>query len=221
MKAKINFRRYQRALIKKKAVIIIVFILSAAVGFLFNFKAKNNLYKATSKVYIASEIAYVEGSETSHVLQNYSDVVTSKKVADRAAMLLGDENYDGEIISGMVKCTYTPSSPVYKIHVTSINPDKAVEVANSVASAFVMEVNLLNQNSKAQVLDDAYECKMIFNGLKRQIINIALFAIIGMILCIVVICIIAYNSKRVETVDDVTLDGEIEILGVIPNFDVE
>ena len=156
MKAKINFRRYQRALIKKKAIIMIVFVLSAAIGFAFNYKAKNNLYSATSKVYCASNKAYIEGSETTHIIQNYSDIVTSKKVADRAAMLLNDEDYDGEIIAGMVKCIYTPSSPVYKIQVTSMNPEKAVEIANSVASAFVMEVNVLNKNDSAQVLDNKY-----------------------------------------------------------------
>ena len=134
---------------------------------------------------------------------------------------LKDDNYTGEIIRDMVKCSYSPDSPVYKIHVTSINADKAIEVANSVASAFVMEVNLLNENDSAQVLDNAYEYKMVFNGLKQQIFNIALFALIGTLIFFIIIFISAYNSKRVETVDDVTLDGEIEILGVIPNFDVE
>ena len=38
---------------------------------------------------------------------------------------------------------------------------------------------------------------------------------------LMVIVGISFFSNKVESVNDVTLNGEIEILGVIPNFDVE
>ena len=136
---------------------------------------------------------------------------------------MNNENYNGEIIQSMVRCEYSPNSPVYKINVKSINPDMSILIANTVAEAFVMEVRtlVLTDELNVQILDEAYEYKKVYDGLRDQIFSIAAFAIIGTLICIAIILIKAGNSKRVETVDDVTLCGEIEILGVIPNFDVE
>ncbi|MBE5935399.1 MAG: hypothetical protein E7262_06365 [Lachnospiraceae bacterium] len=221
MKNKLIFRRYSRALTKGKIVIIIVLLLSLAVGFVFNMKPEDDIYKATANVYCPSGTEYSSGDEDVHIIQNYADVITSKRVADRAASMLDDEDYDGSLIKQMVSVTYTETSPVYKIHVESINPDMSISIANAVACAFAMEMNILNSNSKAQVLDEAYENEMVFNGRREQIKNIALFGIVGAIWSMLIMIIVAGFSNKVETVDDVTLDGEIEILGVIPNFDVE
>ena len=43
----------------------------------------------------------------------------------------------------------------------------------------------------------------------------------NILLCLFIIVMISFFSNKVESVNDVTLNGEIEILGVIPNFDVE
>ena len=61
----------------------------------------------------------------------------------------------------------------------------------------------------------------MFDGTKEQVKNILIYGLIGLAIGIVIIFIMAWSSTKVETVNDVTLNGEIEILGVIPNFDVE
>ena len=51
--------------------------------------------------------------------------------------------------------------------------------------------------------------------------NILIITILGISLCLFIIVMISFFSSKVESVNDGTLNGEIEILGVIPNFDVE
>ena len=48
-----------------------------------------------------------------------------------------------------------------------------------------------------------------------------LFVVGGFVLGVFIILLMASLSTKIESVNDVTLNGEIEILGVIPNFDVE
>jgi capsular polysaccharide biosynthesis protein len=71
------------------------------------------------------------------------------------------------------------------------------------------------------MLDEAYTYEQIFNGRKVQLRNIILFALAGFILGVLIILLMASSTTKIESVNDVTLNGEIEILGVVPNFDVE
>ena len=75
--------------------------------------------------------------------------------------------------------------------------------------------------NNAQILDEAYDYEQVFDGKKDQIKNVLIVTLVGIFLCIMIIVMKSFFSSRVESVNDVTLNGEIEILGVIPNFDVE
>lgn len=221
MEIRIDLRRYFLAIKKNIWIVIIVGIASLAIGILLNFNVKPDKYRAYSNVYSVSFGSYTDSVEGVYVLQTYSDIINSKKVADRAAMIIGDDNIDGEKIKSMITYSYSEQSPVYYIYATTTDPQLSITIANAVAKAFVIEMNNIMGENNAQILDEAYDYEQVFNGRKDQIKNILIITLIGIFLCMLVIVMISFFSSKVESVNDVTLNGEIEILGVIPNFDVE
>ena len=152
---------------------------------------------------------------------DYKDIILSKKVADKAAEFVGDDYVDGAIIREMMNCSNDKKSPIYKIYVKTNNPQFSITVANAVAKAAAMEINTLTSGNNVKVLDEAYNYEQVFDGRKVQIRNILLFVVGGFVLGVFIILLMASLSTKIESVNDVTLNGEIEILGVIPNFDVE
>ena len=136
-------------------------------------------------------------------------------------MIIGDDSLDGEKIKSMITYSYSEQSPVYYIYATTTDPQLSMTIANAVAKAFVIEMNNIMGEDNAQILDEAYDYEQVFNGRKDQIKNILIITLLGTLLCLLVIVMISFFSNKVESVNDVTLNGEIEILGVIPNFDVE
>ena len=221
MEIKIDFRRYFLAIKKNKLIVIIVAIASLAIGILLNYNVKPDKYRAYSNVYSVSFGSYTDSVEGVYVLQTYSDIINSRKVANRAAMIIGDDSLDGEKIKSMITYSYSEQSPVYYIYATTTDPQLSMTIANAVAKAFVIEMNNIMGEDNAQILDEAYDYEQVFNGRKDQIKNILIITLLGTLLCLFVIVMISFFSNKVESVNDVTLNGEIEILGVIPNFDVE
>ena len=221
MEIKIDFRRYFLAIKKNKLIVIIVAIASLAIGILLNYNVKPDKYRAYSNVYSVSFGSYTDSVEGVYVLQTYSDIINSRKVANRPAMIIGDDSLDGEKIKSMITYSYSEQSPVYYIYATSTDPQLSMTIANAVAKAFVIEMNNIMGEDNAQILDEAYDYEQVFNGRKDQIKNILIITLLGTLLCLFVIVMISFFSNKVESVNDVTLNGEIEILGVIPNFDVE
>ena len=221
MEVKIDLRRYFLAIKKNKLIILIVAIASLAIGILLNYNVKPDKYRAYSNVYSVSFGSYTDSVEGVYVLQTYSDIINSRKVANRAAMIIGDDSLDGEKIKSMITYSYSEQSPVYYIYATSTDPQLSMTIANAVAKAFVIEMNNIMGEDNAQILDEAYDYEQVFNGRKDQIKNILIITLLGILLCLFIIVMISFFSNKVECVNDVTLNGEIEILGVIPNFDVE
>ena len=223
MKFKIFIMRYLRALKKKKIIVILIFLCSLAIGIAKNFKILDDKYEATSSIYTISNLSYTDLNQQKDVytFQTYADVITSKKVADRAAEMLGNDYLDGATIRNMVTYSNKKGSPIYKIHVITNSPQLSITVANAVATAAAIEINTITESNNSKILDEAYEYKQVFDGKREQIKSILVFAFIGLAIGFIIILIMACSSTKVETVNDVTLNGEIEILGVIPNFDVE
>lgn len=221
MEIRIDLRRYYNALKKNKFIILIVAIASLIIACLLNYKVEDDRFQAYSNVYSVAFGSYTDSVEGVYVLKTYAEIINSKKVADRAALIIGDDKIDGETIKSMISYSYSEESPVYNIYATSTDPQLSISVANAVAKAFVIELNNMMGENNAQILDEAYEYKQVFDGRKDQIKSIIVITLLGTILCMLVIVGISFFSNKVESVNDVTLNGEIEILGVIPNFDVE
>lgn len=180
-------------------------------------------YKATASVYSISYGSYDASAEGLQTLRAYEDVVKSLRVAERAALLLGDGSVDKFAIYDMIELeeSDSQSSSILNISATTTNPDIAVAVANAVAHAFVLEINSVSPNESVQVLDEAYSADCVYNAMKKQVIFCALGLIGGLaIACVVIACVVIFSDK-VSSVQDASLYGDLEIIGAIPVISLE
>ena len=221
MEIKIDMRRYINTIKKFFWFIGLVTLVSFFIALIVNFKVDDDKYVAFANVYSASLGSYTDSVEGVSALRTYSDIITSRKVANRAAMMIGDDKITGEDIQPMISYSFSESSTVYYIYAESTDPNITITVANAVANAFVTELNNIIGEEHAQILDEAYEYKMSYDGREEQLKGIIYITLAGFILSVLFVVGYSFFSSKVVSVNDVTLNGEIEILGVIPNFDVE
>ena len=92
----IDIRKCIETLFEHYKQIIIVTLISLAIGIgIAAFVVKpNNKYDATSSVYSIVYGSYSDSSESMQALISYGNIVKSYKVAERAALLIGDEPID-------------------------------------------------------------------------------------------------------------------------------
>lgn len=230
----IDFAHCFRAVFQKWPVIFAmagVGIILAGLISLFVCEQEDR-YEATSSVYCTMEESYnyTEAAESIQMMNMYVDIITSSRVAERANKILGNAYPDSETILKMLtidsgeedsKSYYgvLNSSIVIKIKANSSNPAEAVDVANAMAEAYSLEMTNITGNSSVRLLDSAQSAAVIYEAEKQSVIYMCLGAFLGMFIAFAWIVIKEIFVVNLNTVNDATLFGKLEIIGVIPDFD--
>lgn len=220
MEVKLDFRKYFMEIIKKWWIIAIAGGASLLIGIGINIDLKPDEFSGCATVYSASVGSYTDSLEGIKALQDYSDIVTSYKVSNRAALILGDDSLNGDDINSMISYTLSENATIYYIYASSTDEFEAIRVANAVAEAFVIEIRNITGEENIQILDEARESVLTFNGRSSQIKGILLITLIGVFLTVMVIVAISFFSTKIVTIKECSDNGELKILGVIPDFEI-
>lgn len=223
----IDFLRCIKSLWEHIRLILAVTAFSLLAGAILSWFAleRENIYEAVSSVYINADGTAYETAESSQMLVAYIDVIKSLKVAERASILLGNEGMNKYEISEMVNVDYqnndyaTFKSTVIRIRVSSKDSTAAVNVANAVAQAFSLEMASITGKNDVQVLDEANGAVKVYNAKKQLVLVTGLITVGGCILICAMIVLYEIFSFRLNTIKDGTLYGQLDIIGVIPEYE--
>nr|MCR5608949.1 hypothetical protein [Lachnospiraceae bacterium] len=212
---RINIRKHINTMRKYLWFVGVVTLFGFLIALIVKARVKDNIYKASTSVYTKNS------DESTDSLNSYTEIIKSRKVADRAALIMGDDSIKGEDIQKMVDYSSEKDSSIYYIYAYSDDVDTAILVANAITKAFVIEVNNITGEDNIKVLDEAYGANLEFDGRSDQINGIFNITLIAFIISVVLVLLYSIFSGKTVSINDASLGGEIEILGVIPGFDVE
>lgn len=202
-----------KELYKYKIVILLIMIWGGIFGAtLAIITDTNKTYTGVATVYSSNfSFEEIQASEAIvNVLVNYSDIVTSMKVCERAAALLNDKSITFEDIQDMVSISFNNSSYILLIYAKSTSEEDAINVANALAEAFVIETSNITGTEVIQVLDRASKLNVSSsNDMVKMIIE---FAILASVVTILIIGGTVLFSNKLRSIGQ--WDGEI--IGVIP-----
>lgn len=221
-----DVERYIRILIKKAWFIIVMTMLVGIAGLILTMEKKEDLYKASSTIYGMSTESYSYAQAGVNAMNAYAEVVTSMRVCERAALLMGDDMFTGEDVmksisvslgddeDSLVKATSTTLT----ISAETNNPVVSMEMAQAVADAFRIEMGNILGTDAIQVLDKPYRYEKTFDGTQYQwkirILSLALGAVLAVV---IIICREIFDLK-VNTIRECTLRDELPVIGVIPQY---
>lgn len=202
---------------KNKFLIVLATLLFFLFGILYaSWQNVTNTYYAEATIYTVYGATTQEISVATSALSGYSDIIQSKKVCERAEAIIGEAGITAGYIRNVINTSYNKSSTVMTIAAYSDNPVTALKIANAVAQAFVMEIQSITGDNKIQMLDEADEVRLSSNGFKGMIKTIALFAIAGAAISILIIVAGIIFSNKIKSVEQCLEEEDEEILGIIP-----
>ncbi|MBQ3932364.1 MAG: hypothetical protein II653_01250 [Lachnospiraceae bacterium] len=223
----IDFEKCFLSLIKHFRVIILVTILAFSIGLgtaAFSVEPDNK-YMATSSVYGIVYGSFNDSSNILNSLKAYGEIVKSYKIAERAALLIGDDTLDKNQIYDMISVDYDSStldySAIIYIHATSTDRQTSIDVTNAVAQAFVLEIANLTGQDDIQILDTASTSSVTYNAQKEKIKTILIVTVLGFLAACACIFITTIFSNKMYSPKDATDHGQLEIIGVIPDFSID
>lgn len=220
----IDVRKCAKAIVKSYRLILLVSLISMVIGIFcafFMIRQKNE-YKATSSVYSIVYGSFSESTNSLRAMVQYSDIVKSHRVAERAEILLGDSTIDKNDIYKMISTSYDSSSSnsSSKIYISALSTKKeaSINVANAVADAFILEIANLTGQNDVQVLDRAIDATMCYNAHTSRLKTIIIFIFLGALGACLYISLRETLSQKMYTPRDATVYGQLDIIGVIPEF---
>jgi capsular polysaccharide biosynthesis protein len=190
---------------------------------------QKDIHQATASVYCVAEDSYSQTAESVQMMNIYVDIIQSTRVAERANSILGNAYPDANTILGMINVdtgveesayysTANYRSIMIKISAGSVNAQEAIDVANAVAEAFSLEMSSMLSNTSVQVLDSAQTTTVVYKAELWNIIYIALGAAAGVFLAAAWIAIKEIFVINLRSVNDGTLFGKLDVIGVIPDY---
>lgn len=183
-------------------------------------------YRAVATVYSFEEGSTEETLMGLNTLQTYAETIKSRAIADKARELLGDTELTIDNIYGMLSTDsryietsttrYANESIVIPVYAESNDQALSISVANAAADAFVEEINKLLGSDIVKVLDYA-------NGTERTKnadVYCFIFSVVGMLagafFATLLFFLRVILSSRVTTMSDISLYGQIPVLGILP-----
>ena len=209
----IDVRRCLKAILKKWWLVAIV-----GAGCYFAAFLITTLFPREDE-YTAETTVYSITASANSTLSIYSDIITSYKVCVQAADSLNIPNIDAKEIRKMLSVNNYTKSLVLGIRATSPDGILAIRVANAVSEAFVYEVNNIITNDSLRLLDEATSAELSYNKRVEQLKLRIIAALAGIVILCIWITLREMFTKKIYNLADMKLDGEIDVIGVIPVFD--
>lgn len=226
MQMKINIKRCFYELWKKRQIIGMIVAISVLVGLYMmlnakevgNYNASASVYHSTTYASRSAEDSAGSGSGSSTAgsddLTEFSEIAYSRNVAKRAAALLDIEGINESNIGYFYNAN--ANGNFLYVNGFSDEPKLATGVANAVAEAFAVEYKNLTGDENIQVFEKAEKATYSAQDDTNKKMTMIIFTGVGFVLACMVMVLRVIFSAKVQDFSECDLDGEIEILGVIP-----
>lgn len=209
---------------KLKMVVILMTLIGVLASFIFiGIVGIQTNYYATASIYSAVYGSYEDSTDGVKVMNTYASLLGSTRVCERAAASLQEQGITADTLRSMVAssriylsgASSDSKSYGYRLTLvaTSSSPERIVNIANAMATAFADEINDLLGTSTLQVLDEA----TAYTSAKSISVPlvIALFAAAAFIGTAGIIFVKEFFSTKVYSVAQCEQDKDL-ILGLIP-----
>lgn len=219
----IDLREVFILLISKMWLIVLVGILTAAVGFALSAFLIAPTFESTSKIYILNKqqentVTYSDVQLGTQLTKDYAQLITSRLVLEKVIEDLNlaetDEDMNYEAMLKKVEVTTPTDTRILSITVTDHNPVMAMEIANCVREAAAIHIKNVMDIEAVNVVETA-NLPMEKAGpsiTKWTIIG----GCIGAFLVMAMVLVVFFLDDTIKTSDDVEKYLGLSTLALIP-----
>ena len=176
----------------------------------------DNLYYASTSLYSPISTDYNESVTLTQAVTNYSSLIKSQKVAERAISIMGSTELTYRQVQNMTSYYVSSTGTDITITVVSANPDEAVSVVNAVANAYIEEMRTMTGMDAVQVLTSAMNANLSENGLvslwKKRIV----FFAAGFVVMAFLIFVLELFSDKIRSAEQCFINDDDVIIGILP-----
>ena len=214
-------------ILKKWAELIIaVTLLALLLGTVYTFLRGTPRYRANTTIYVGRNTAEGVTSDSlvyqdlmlgEELVNDYRELAKSRQVADITNDRITELSLTTEDISEMIDVQARTNTRVIEISAQHESPQVATNVANTVAEVFRERASVIMNIENIQIIDAAIVPDE--PAKPNKVMNIALSALIGIVLGTGIAFLIEFMDNKIRTPEDVEEILGLPVMGIILNFD--
>ncbi|MGB3926022.1 MAG: Wzz/FepE/Etk N-terminal domain-containing protein [Caldicoprobacterales bacterium] len=223
MEETMDLREILQIIYKRLWFIILVTLVCIISSGIISFFVLDSIYEASTTLMVSktrddqsSNLQYNDILMNQKLVKTYSEIVKSNRVLEKVIEQLDLDMTTGDL-RNKIQVSSVSDTEIIRIAVQDKDPNFATELANSIAVVFMGEIGSIMKMDNVQFIDPA---KVPIDPVKpRPLLNIAIAAVLGVMISVFIVFLVEYFDNTVKTVDDVENKLGLPVLGSIPVFD--
>ena len=223
MQETMDLRDILQIIYKRLWFIILVTLVCIISSGIISFFVLDNIYEASTTLMVSktredqsSNLQYNDILLNQKLVKTYSEIVKSNRVLEKVIEQLDLDMSTGSLRS-KIQVNSVSDTEIIRITVEDMDPNFATDLANSIAVVFMGEIGSIMKMDNVQFIDPA---KVPISPVKpRPLLNIAISAVMGLMISVFIIFLMEYFDNTIKTVDDIENKLGLPVLGSIPVFD--
>lgn len=223
MEETMDLREILQIIYKRLWFIILVTLVCIISSGIISFFVLDSIYEASTTLMVSktrddqsSNLQYNDILMNQKLVKTYSEIVKSNRVLEKVIEQLDLDMTTGDL-RDKIQVSSVSDTEIIRIAVQDKDPNFATELANSIAVVFMGEIGSIMKMDNVQFIDPA---KVPIDPVKpRPFLNIAIAAVLGVMISVFIVFLVEYFDNTVKTVDDVENKLGLPVLGSIPVFD--
>ena len=219
----INLKDLFRVVLKRLWIVVLCAVVLGAAVFVYTKNFVIPQYQANVTIYVNNNSSKTDGTYISssdlavalRLVETYVNIIQSNTVLDKVIAQSG-LNLTADQIRGMISAEVIGETEMFKVTVTTPNPQMSADLANAIATVAPNEIVSIIEGSSAKVIDYAKVPKTFSSPNYR--LNAIVGGIVGAGLAILVLLLQTLLDVRIKSEEDLTKLYAIPVLGVIPQL---
>ena len=221
---------------ERKVTIFLIVVLFSVIGFIYTIGFRTPKYKSSTTLVLAktegnSQTADEQKTETaesitttditinSKLVATYSELIKSKAILREVLTNLNIGDLSEEDVRKNVTVSSLKDTEVIEITVANENAMYAARIANGIAEVFTKQVAEIYNINNVHVVDKAEIEEEPYNINHKK--DIAIFALIGLVVASGYVLLINMLDTTVKSVDDIEKNVKLPVLASIPMYDYD
>lgn len=218
----IDLRKLGKLLLKRIWIIVLCAVLVGAATLVYTANFVTPVYTAGVTIYVnnnsGKDNTYVSSSDLAVALRlvaTYVNIIESDTVLEKVIDATG---YDLKIeqLRAMLDAEAMGETEMFKVQITSPDPEASAELANTIAEIAPGEIAAIIEGSSAKIID--YARVPEGRSAPSYTTNTIMGVLIGMVLAVLGILIEMVADVRIKNEEDLESIYAIPVLGSIPDM---
>ena len=220
MEETISLQELGKTLRKRMSLIAILTIIAITISGVISYLLITPTYQASTQILINQEKVDSTAINPANIqsdlqlINTYNVIIKSPAILEKVVKEL-NLSTTANVLNEQISVNSEENSQVVNITVQDQSPQKAVDIANTIASVFQKEVKILMDVDNVNILASAQLPDNPTPVNPNPVLNMAIAAVVGLMLGVGIAFLLEYLDTTIKTEQDVEDSLGLPLLGLI------